>query len=153
MTVGKLKILVPINTGRGADDDGSPVIFSGRSEAALDFALTYSVGQSCEIYLFHVFEGGTKNFRRLDKLNEDIMESMKRTIIAAVDRLHQTGGRTTVEDVHRRMAHGRAGIEILKMAENIDADVIIMGAPNSGAFKKLVTKAPCTIVLLKDKDY
>ena len=78
---------------------------------------------------------------------------MKRTIIAAVDRLHQRGGHTTVEDVHRRLAHGRAGVEIRKMAENIDADVLIMGAPDSGGFKKLVTKAPCTIVLLKDKDY
>ncbi|MBI3179313.1 MAG: universal stress protein, partial [Deltaproteobacteria bacterium] len=46
----KLKLLVPIS-------------FSGRSNLALDFALTYSQRFSADVYLFHVFAGATDNYR------------------------------------------------------------------------------------------
>ena len=137
--VHKLKLLVPVN-------------FSKKSEMALDFALNYSQGVSTEIYVFHVFEDATKNFRRLDKLNEEYMERMKQTVINSINRFHAKGKHHSVEDVHRRMAHGRAMNEILKMAEAIGADTIIMGAPTQGQFRKLATQVPCSLVLLKNKD-
>ena len=135
----RIKLLVPVN-------------FSVKSEMALDFALTYSQGMSADIYLFHVFEEATKNFRRLDRLNEEYMERMKQMVNKSIERVHAKGVQHTVKDVHRRMAHGRAPAEILKMADAISADVIIMGAATSSAFQKLALKAPCSLVLLKEKD-
>jgi len=136
----KLKLLVPTN-------------FSRKSEMALDFALaqTQLTAAHVQVYLFHVFEDATKNFRRLDKLNEEYMERMKQTMVNGIERQRQQGVTVSVEDVHQRIAHGKAALEILKMAEGIQPDMIVMGAPTSNAFKKLVTNAPCTLVLVKHK--
>lgn len=54
--------------------------------------------------------------------------------------------------VHRRISHGKAAIEILKVAAGISADMIIMGKPESRNFKELIDKAPCTVVLIREKD-
>ena len=135
----KLKLLVPVN-------------FSTKSEMALDFALRFSHGKNTELYVFHVFEDATKNFRRLDKLNEEYMDRMKQMVINQINRLHAHGLIHNVEDVHRRMAHGKASVEILQMASAIRADMIIMGAVTHNQFKKFASQVPCSLVLLKRKD-
>lgn len=131
-----MKLLVPVN-------------FSAKSEKALDFALTYSQGNNAEIYLFHVFEVSRRDFRQLDKLNEEFMERMKQMALQAIDRVQAEGVPCTVETVYRRLAHGKAPAEILKMANGIGADMLIMGAPESGSFKKLISRTPCTLVLVR----
>ncbi len=136
---GKLKILVPIN-------------FSRKSEMALDFALLYSQHFKADVYLFHVFEDKTDDFRRLDRLNEEYMERMKQVVIMAIQRMAARGVTHTVEEVHRRISQGKPSLEILKMAGGISADLLVMGAPESGDFKKLFMKAPCSVVLVKEKD-
>jgi nucleotide-binding universal stress UspA family protein len=135
----KLKILVPIN-------------FSKKSEMALDFALLYSQHFNADIYMFHVFEDRTDDFRRLDRLNEEYMERMKQVGIMALQRMAAQGVTHTVEEVHRRISQGKPSLEILKMAGGISADMLVMGAPDSGDFKKLFAKVPCSIVLVKEKD-
>jgi nucleotide-binding universal stress UspA family protein len=135
----KVKLLVPIN-------------FSHKSESALDFALTYARHLNADIYLFHVFEGATSDYRQLDRLTEEYLERMKQQVILAVDRLAKLGIEHTVDDVYRRIGGGKPAVEILKMASGIGADMIIMGASDGGAFKKLFAQAPCTLVLVKDKD-
>lgn len=139
-TEQNLKLLVPTN-------------FSRKAEMALDFALaqTQLTSAHVQVYLFYVFEDATKNFRRLDKLNEEYMERMRQTMMNGIERSASRGITVSVEDVHQRIAHGKAAVEILKMADGILPDMIVMGAPTSNAFKKLVTKAPCTLVLVKEK--
>ena len=136
----KLKLLVPYS-------------FNPKSDMALDYALTYATGVASEIYIFHVFEDATKNFRRLDELNEEYMEKMKNVVLTAIKRLHNKGVTTQVEDVHRRLAFGKAAVEILKMADGIAADMLIMGLPTAKQFKKLLASTPCSLILLKKKDH
>ena len=135
-----LKILVPTN-------------FSKKSEEALDFALRFTAGKSAEIYLFHVFEASAKHFRTVDKLNEEHMSRMKEFVMHGIQRVHKKGVQQTVESVHRRLAHGKPATEILKMADGIRADMVILGAPETSAFKKLIGKIPCTMVLVKNQVY
>ncbi|MEK7705605.1 MAG: universal stress protein [Myxococcota bacterium] len=135
----KMKVLVPIN-------------FSHKSEMALDFALRYSRIANVDIYLFHVFEESSNNYRELDRLNEEYLERMKQTVIHAIDRLTALGLSLSVDDVYRRISNGKPAKEILKMAGGIGADMIIMGAWSTRAFKKVVATAPCSVVLLKDKN-
>lgn len=135
----KLKLLVPFD-------------FNHKSELALEFALKYSRNINADVYLFHVFEASTSDYRRLDRLNEEYLERMKQIVVAMVGRLAQEGIAHAVEGVHRRIANGKPWAEILKMAGGISADIIIMGAPSSNDFKRLIIKAPCTVVLVKDKD-
>jgi nucleotide-binding universal stress UspA family protein len=135
----KQKFLVPFN-------------FSRKSEMALDFALRYSAHIDVDIYLFHVFEGRGVDFRKLDRQNEEYLERMKLTVTTWVEQVAKEGIQAQAHDVHRRVANGKPAMEILKMAAGINADMIIMGAPSSFGFRRLLVKTPCTTVLVKDKD-
>ena len=134
-----VKLLVPYN-------------FTPKSDLALDFALAYSHNHNAEIYLFHVFERVETDYRRVDKLNEECLDRMKQTVMDAISRLHTRGLSPSVENVHRRVGQGKPWIEILRMTAGIVADMVIMGAPRSAHFKRLILKAPCTVVLVREKD-
>lgn len=139
MAQRKQKFLVPFN-------------FSRKSEMALDFALRYGAHIDCEIYLFHVFEGKASDFRKLDRQNEEYMERMKLTVTQWAEKIAKEGISSDSHDVHRRVANGKVGQEILKMAAGINADLIIMGAPSSFSIRRTTAKTPCTTILVKDKD-
>ena len=115
---GKIKLVVPTN-------------FSKKSEIALDFALTYVRDQQADVYLFHVLEAKGSDFRELDRQNVELMDRMKTHVLQAVERLHKQGLTPKVDNVHRRISHGRPGTEVLQIATGVNADVIVMGAPTS----------------------
>jgi nucleotide-binding universal stress UspA family protein len=135
----KLKLLVPTS-------------FSRKSELALDFALIYSQNFNANVYLFHVFEEATKDYRRLDALNQEHMERMRQVVINAIDRMASRGVTHHLDEVHRRVSGGKPWLEILRMAAGVSCDMIIMGAPDTDDFKKLIRQAPCTLVLVREKD-
>lgn len=135
----KLKIVVPTN-------------FSKKSEMALDFALRYSKDFNAEVYVFHVLETKEKNFRELDRANVELLERMKVTVMQAIQRLQATGVTNTVDEVHRRISNGKPADALLEIASGIRADMIIMGAPSSTQFKNILTRTPCTLVVVKAKD-
>ena len=126
--------------------------FSKKSELALDFALTYSRTCNAEVYLFHVVESKQQNFRELDRLNVEYLERMKEAVLHAIARLAARGIQHSVETINRRISHGKPWLEILRLASGISADMIFMGAPCVKNFKELIAKAPCTVVLVRDKD-
>lgn len=135
----KLKIVVPTS-------------FSRKSELALDFALAYSRFSNADVYVFHALEDKITDYRELDRLNVEYLELMKQAVLAGIQRLNDRGVTHTVEDVHRRISFGRPALEILKVAGGISADMIIMGMPTSKHFRELIEKAPCTVVLTREKD-
>ena len=140
-TAAGLKLLVPTS-------------FSRKSVLALEHALTLSThlaGQA-EVYLFHTYDQRKTDFSRLDKINEACVERMRMQVLEAIEILRVRGIDHNIETVHRRLSYGKAWLEILKVAGGISADMIIMGAPSSSAFGKLIEQAPCTLVLVKDKD-
>lgn len=137
-----LKIVVPIN-------------FSETSEMALDFALRYSRFGDCEIFVFHALpEEKGMSFSQLDRLNVECLERMKAAVMKSLERVAAAGVSHSVEQVHRRIARGkRPYLEILRVAAAVSADMIIMGSPSAkGAVKDLLLQAPCTTVLVREKD-
>lgn len=135
----KLKIVVPTN-------------FSRKSEMALDFALMYSRFADADVYVFHAVEEKITDYRELDRLNVEHMERMKQAVLQAIERLTQRGLNHSIDEVYRRTSHGKAAIEVLRIAAGISADMIVMGKPSNKHFKELIEKAPCTLVLTRDKD-
>ena len=136
----KFKILVPID-------------FTSVSDLAVDLALELGHTHQADIYLFHVHEGSSSNFRELDRVNEEIMEKMKAMVLDGIQRAAQHGITRTVEEVFLRMSNGKAWIEIVKMAGNINCDMIIMGYHAKGkVWEKVLKKTPCTVVLTREKD-
>ena len=73
-------------------------------------------------------------------------------VLNAIERMAGQGITHRLEDVHRRISQGKPWVEILKMAGGVSADMIIMGAPDTTSMKKLLLKAPCTVVLVREKD-
>lgn len=131
-----------------------PFSFTKKSEMALDYALRFhrDAHVQASVYLFYVHEDPVSNFRKADKLNEEYLERMKDIVIRSIDRLKEEGFSHSIDSVFRRIANGRPSVEILKMAGGMAADMIIMGAPRSKQVRRLVEKAPCTLVLVKEKD-
>ena len=140
-TPKRYKILVPTN-------------FSHKSTQALEFALMYThqVTGPSEVYLFHSYDDKKSDFRRLDQINEESVDRMRVHVLGAIDALRARGVEHQVDTVHRRLSYGKPWGEILKVAGGIAADMIIMGHPRQSGFRRLIEKAPCTLVLVKDKD-
>lgn len=136
--MAKFKILVPVD-------------LQHPSEHAIDLALEMGHMRRADIYLFHVHEGRTTNYRELDRINEEVMERMKAIVIEAIQRAAAHGVTRTVEEVFRRMANGKAGDEILKMADAISADMIVMGHGSAGTAEKVLKKTPCTVMVARAK--
>ncbi len=135
----KLKIVVPTN-------------FSHKSELALDFALELSRFANADVYLFHALEEKITDYRELDRVNVEYVARMKEQVLQAVARVAERGATHSVDSVFRRISHGRAPVEVLKIAAGISADMIVMGKPAPGHFHELVDKSPCTLVLIREKD-
>ena len=135
----KLRLLVPTN-------------FSVKSEMALQYALVYSQKESAEVYLFHCYDGKDADFRRVDQLNVELVERMKDSVMRCIETLETMGIKHAVQNVHRRLSSGKPGQEILKIAAGIGADMVIVGYPTTSGMKRMIDKAPCTVVLVKAKD-
>lgn len=138
----RFKILVPTN-------------FSHRSTQALEYALMYThqLNVPSEVYLFHAYDANKRaDFRQLDQVNEESVERMRVLVLGAIDTLRSRGFEHQVDTVHRRLSYGKPWDEILKVAGGIGADMIIMPHPTQSGFRRVIEKAPCTLVLVKDKD-
>ena len=130
-----------------------PVDFTPESDIALDMALSYCYAVKADLYVFHVIENPPKSFLDIDKLNAELLEKMKSLVVSAVDRAAKDGRSHVVEDVYRRIDSGKAWHSILSMAGNLNADMIVMGHhPKGSTWKKVLEKAPCTVVLAREKD-
>lgn len=143
-----LKIVVPINFAKPEGLEAPPVTL--KSTLALRFALSHAGGTG-EIFLFHVLEHSSSDFRQLDHLNEEVVQLMKMAILTTTNELRGQGIACDIAEVHQRISHGKPVAEIMQMATGVDADMIVMGAPRSRAFHRFIDKAPCTVVLTKDK--
>ena len=129
-----------------------PINFSRKSQVALDFAIRLTQGRHTALTLFHVFDHVRSNFRELDKLNEELADRMRLMVVEALGRARQRGWAPTVEDVHQRVGHGKATREILTMAQAVNPDILVMGAPTSRSLRKFVPEVMCTLVLVRDHD-
>ncbi|MFW5879092.1 MAG: universal stress protein [Myxococcota bacterium] len=142
-----------------------PIDFSECSQKALDFATQYVEKNPSELYLFHVFEPvGRQRFvgkNLLDKVEAEI-DRMEGMAIAEMERLIKDDEtRRRLRNFHCRVASGKAWEEILRMAGNISADIIILGTHGregiertlvGSVAEKVVRRAPCTVVCVKPKD-
>ncbi len=142
-----------------------PVDFSECSIKALDFALDYAQKIPSELYLFHVFEPVNRlsfvGKKLADKLDAEL-EKMEGMATAELEKLVKDAEtKRRLRNFHCRVASGKPWEEILRMASNIDADIIIMGQHGRDGIErqlvgsqteKVVRRAPCTVVAVKPKD-
>jgi nucleotide-binding universal stress UspA family protein len=140
--MARLKILVPID-------------FSENCRHALQHVIDYTQHREAEIFLFYVVEESRRMVFRgaANKLEEDL-ERMKDLMMHELNLWQQrTGLAPNTGEVNRRIGNGKPWEEILRMAGNITADMIVMGASKKGKnASKVVDSAPCTLVIVREKD-
>lgn len=142
-----------------------PVDFSEASRKALEFAVQYAETVPSELYLFHVFEPVSRlrfvGKNLADKLDAEL-EKMEGMAMGELERMVKDSQKKEhIKNFHRRVASGKPWEEVLRMAANINADIIIMGTHGRDGLErslvgstteKVVRKAPCTVVCVRDKD-
>ena len=142
-----------------------PIDFSECSRRALEFSVQYCERVPSELYLFHVFEPvnrlsfAARNL--VDKLDKEL-ERMESMALAELESMVKDKVRKEqLKNFHCRVGSGKAWEEILRMAGNINADIIVMGTHGRDGLEraligsqteKVVRKAPCTVVCVKEKD-
>ena len=132
-----------------------PIDFSENARRALAFAIDYVQSHDAEVYLFYVVEDAPRmHFKNAANKLEDDLERMKDLMIRELERLAtEWGHKPHIGEVHRRIANGKPWEEILRMAGNITADIIVMGASHKGKnTAKVMEKAPCTVCVAREKD-
>lgn len=138
-----------------------PIDFSPASRRAVTYALRERDREEAEIYLFHVFEPGRRRFvgKRLAERLDSELERMERLAVESLRGL--VGDGAPPDHIHCRVGSGRAWEQILRMASNIDADLVVLGAhgrederqaPLGSQAEKVVRRAPCTVICVRAKD-
>ena len=108
--------------------------FSVHSDRAVDYALSWACEWAAKVVVFHaVFEAATRNWGMVD-LFPEYNPYFEKQLSSAWQRVRHL----VPESVERRcevnyeVRHGNAKEEILKVAEEKDADLIVIGARGAG---------------------
>jgi universal stress protein A len=144
----KLRVLVPVD-------------FSETSRRALAWAFDYATRAPCEVHLLHVID---------DQWFESIQTKLPERVVNelwAVDKESEAElGRMApgpelrddVGRIFRHVSRGRPAAEILRIAENLGADMIVMGTHGRSGLahlligsvaEKIVRHAHCPVVCVK----
>jgi len=142
-----------------------PIDFGPNARAVIDFAMQYAQNVPSELYLFHVFESVNRRSKVGKELYDRLDTDLKRLENMATLELERLATdedeRQRLMNFHTRVANGRPWEEILRMASNIGADVIVMGHHSDGSpenatagsqTERVVRKAPCTTICVRPKD-
>jgi nucleotide-binding universal stress UspA family protein len=138
-----------------------PVDFSETSRRALAWAFDYAARAPCDVHLLHVIEDHFFDLlegreiqgvaAELARISADAAAELERMVPDAEER-------ERIGRIQRHVARGHAAPEILRLAEKLGADLIVMGTHGrSGIAKllvgsvaeKIVRRAACTVVCVK----
>jgi nucleotide-binding universal stress UspA family protein len=127
------KILVAI--------DGSEV-----SKKALGVAIDEANAWSAELHAIYVIETGMLSSIPVDNTLEVIYSLLENEGTDTLEESQNTASKAGVE-LHTHIAHGHAGNEILKQAEGMNADLIILGSHGKSEVDRLLIGSVTTYVV------
>lgn len=150
----------------GGDERGAPKVvlvaidFSALSKRALAWALEYARKVRCHVHTVHVVE---RRWRLAD-LRADF-EALRAELVAVHDAaiaelvpLVGEAERAEVGSLHEHVALGDPAGEIVSLAGELGADLIVVGNHGGDAMQRLLTgsvaqkvvrDAPCAVVVVK----
>jgi nucleotide-binding universal stress UspA family protein len=135
------------------------VDFSASSRRAAAWAYAYARTLNCEIHLLHVIERQW-HLDHLKAGNDRIMSELDQVFEGAKVELATmaAGARAQVGKVFEHVAMGRPDREIVRLAGDMGADLIVMGTHGHTGLERVlvgsvaeyvVRRAPCTVVTVK----
>lgn len=138
------------------------VDFSLVSKRALDWALDYARHVPCHLHTVHVVERRWKlaDLRvDLDALRAELVD-VHDAAVAELAPLVGDEGRSRVGSLHEHVALGDPASEIVGLAAELGADLVIVGNHSGSAMQRLlvgsvaervVRDAACPVVVVKDR--
>jgi nucleotide-binding universal stress UspA family protein len=136
--------------------------FSAVSKRALEWALDYARHLPCHLHTVHVVERRWKmaDLRNdLDALRAELVD-VHDTAVAELAPMVDEEGRSRVGSLHEHVALGDPASEIVTLAGELGADLIVVGNHSGGAMQRLlvgsvaekvVRNATCSVVVVKDR--
>jgi nucleotide-binding universal stress UspA family protein len=138
-----------------------PIDFSETSHRALAWAFDYATRAPCEVHLLHVIDNEwfeAIQSRLPDKVTNEILAVNKESEAELERMVPDEEDRGAIGRVVRHIGRGRPAAEILRIAEKLGADMIVMGTHGRSGLahlligsvaEKVVRHAHCPVVCVK----
>lgn len=138
-----------------------PIDHSKCSEEAFKYAAAFALKDNAKLYLLHVidtrvydYDGSGMVDASKNNIDKGIVEDIKKKLLESVPKEI----RNTIE-VEAKVAYGHPFAEIINLAKEEKADMIIMGTHGRSGFihammnsvaEKVVRKAPCPVLCVRE---
>jgi nucleotide-binding universal stress UspA family protein len=128
---------------------------SKHSDAAFDVATDIAQKYSSQLFILHVFQGGTGSGTLVSSEFEDDMRFVGQQILDSYEAKAKQKG---LQNVRMFLQEGDAAKRIMETANEIDCGLLLMGSRGRGGFKELLlgsvshkvtSHADCPVLLAK----
>lgn len=128
---------------------------SKHSDAAFDVATDIAQKYSSQLFILHVFQGGTGSGTLVSSEFEDDMRSVGQQILDSYEAKAKQKG---LQNVRMFLQEGDAAKRIMETANEIDCGLLLMGSRGRGGFKELLlgsvshkvtNHADCSVLVVK----
>ena len=142
-----------------------PVFFGPSLRNLLDHVFGYANKVRTKIFLFHVLENISRYGKAMEHLSKVIQseeDQLKRIALEELDDVLNLRGherdREQIPKIETRIGNGKVWSEVLRMAGNISAQHIFLGAHDrenqeeaqiGSNAQRIVTMAPCTVTVVR----
>lgn len=128
---------------------------SKHSDAAFDVALDIAQKYSSQLFVLHVFQGGTGGGTLVSSTDEDDNRSIGQQVL---DSYEETAKERGLQNVEVLLQEGDAAKKIMETANEIKCGLLILGSRGRGGFKdlllgsvshKVTSHADCPVLIAK----
>lgn len=132
---------------------------SKHSDAAFDVAMDIAQKYGSQLFVLHVFQGGTGSGTLVSPGYEDDMRAAGQQILDSYEAKVKEGGRHSLQkSVGMLLEEGDAAKRIMETANEVKCGLLIMGSGGRGGFKdlllgsvshKVTNHASCPVLVVK----
>jgi len=128
---------------------------SKHSDAAFDVALDIAQKYGSQLFVLHVFQGGTGGGTLVSSTDEDDNRSIGQQVLNSYE---ETAKERGLQNVEMLLQEGDAAKRIMETANEIKCGLLILGSRGKGGFKdlllgsvshKVTNHADCPVLIAK----
>jgi nucleotide-binding universal stress UspA family protein len=128
---------------------------SKHSDAAFDVALDIAQKYGSQLFVLHVFQGGTGAGTLVSSTDEDVNRSIGQQVLNSYE---ETAKERGLQNVDILLQEGDAAKRIMETANEIKCGLLILGSRGRGGFKdlllgsvshKVTSHADCPVLIAK----
>ena len=128
---------------------------SKHSDAAFDVAVDIAQKYGSQLFVLHVFQGGTGTGTLVSSTDEDVNRSIGQQVLNSYE---ETAKERDLQNVDILLQEGDAAQRIMETANEIKCGLVILGSRGRGGFKdlllgsvshKVTSHADCPVLIAK----